>query len=127
MNFVPGAPPLPRVFAKALVVARPIVRPTDIASVESSESYPAKWLHGTIFSPRSPLSPFYDVFLSNAQFLVAQLCTQVRLLTSVRPLSIMESFCQFSFPDDAEKSGFHAESRVRALFFSSRILSESHF
>ena len=59
VNFEPGAPPLPRVFAMALDVASPDVLPKDIASVGSSEYYPTQWLYGKVYSPLSPYRPFY--------------------------------------------------------------------
>ena len=54
VNFEPGGPPLPMVFAKALGVASPDVLPKDIDSVGSSEYYPTQWLYGKVYSPLSP-------------------------------------------------------------------------
>ena len=59
VNFEPGGPPLPMVFAKALAVACPDVLPKDIDSVGSSEYYPTQWLYGKVYSPLSPYRPFY--------------------------------------------------------------------
>ena len=58
VNFEPGGPPLPMVFAKALDVASPDVLPKDIDFVGSSEYYPTQWLYGKVYYPLSPLSFF---------------------------------------------------------------------